>query len=54
MTSTAILSVAPVVFFIMMMIAGQAGYRRQKEQMKRSKAILDRFSPERSRKPLGL
>ena len=36
------------------MLAGAHYHRRQRERMKRGWEILNRFSPERSKKPLGL
>jgi hypothetical protein len=52
MTSSTVLLILVVMFFVV--IAGQSYHIRQRERMRRGKAILDRFSPERSKKPLGL
>jgi hypothetical protein len=44
---------AAVLVFLLLMAASPY-HTRQAEKMKRSKAILDRFNPERSKHPLGL
>jgi hypothetical protein len=41
-------------FFFVMIISGAAYASRQRARMKRSKEILDRYNPERSKHPSGL
>jgi hypothetical protein len=54
MTSSTFLLVMSVVSFFVVTFAGTLHYRRQMERMKRGKEILNRYSPERNRKPQGL
>ena len=51
-SSTVLLLVA--VIALVMIIAGTAYASKQRERMRRSKKILDRYNPERSKHPLGL
>ncbi len=44
-----------VLAVVILLSVSAAGYRaRQSSRMKRGKEILDRYNPERSKKPLGL
>ncbi len=48
-------SILPVIICLLVIMLSSVGYHAaQRKRMKRSKEILDRYNPERSKKPLGL
>jgi len=53
MSSPSGLFFAAALIFIMI-VSGMRHHNRQRNGMKRSKQILDRYNPERSMHPLGL
>jgi hypothetical protein len=51
---SSLIAIGAAVAFFFLHMAASPYHARQAEKMKRSKAILDRFNPERSKHPLGL
>ena len=47
-------SFVPIVVCLEIVIVGSSYHSRQIERMRRGKEILDRYGPERNRRPLGI
>ncbi len=43
-----------VLAFALLLFVATGSHSRQRNRMKKSKEILDRYNPERSKRPLGL